>query len=71
MRAVFLTAVTAFIISSSTLTAPSEGATIKLAMGPTSAAHLPGGSGQSTASSGCSGQTCPTGQKKGKHAHQN
>jgi hypothetical protein len=42
----------------------------KIAMGPTSAAHLPGGDGQSTtSSSGRSAQTCTGGQAKGKCKH--
>jgi hypothetical protein len=50
--------------------ASEDAVSVKLAMGPTSAPHLPGGTGGSSGStSNCSPSTCPTSHKKIKQKH--
>ncbi len=51
--------------------APEGAVPVRLAMGPTSAAHLPGGTGGSSSSaSNCSSSTCLSSHKKIKHQTQ-
>ncbi len=82
MKATVLAAVAVFILADHAIAqefgagtdVQRSGGVVKLAMGPTSAAHLPGGTGGSTDSTGsalnCSSSTCVSSHKKIKHKTQ-